>query len=168
MTTFNTDDTIVARGTPVGRGGIAVIRVSGPDVKQVATGILGDVPAARYASFASFLDADGSTLDQGLALFFPGPASMVIFQINPLAPELTKVRHDIYFTSPEPTDQEQAFIDWIDQTLVPKDTVLCENVQRGLRSRGYKGAYLSGQESRVRRYHELIDDYIEGRRPASS
>ena len=37
--------------------------------------------------------------------------------------------------------------------------------QLGLRSRGYKGAYLAGQENRVRRYHELIDDYIEGRLP---
>ncbi|MCC5874334.1 MAG: aromatic ring-hydroxylating dioxygenase subunit alpha [Gammaproteobacteria bacterium] len=37
--------------------------------------------------------------------------------------------------------------------------------QRGFRSRGYKGAYLAQQENRVSRYHELIDEYIEGRRP---
>ncbi|MCC5885075.1 MAG: aromatic ring-hydroxylating dioxygenase subunit alpha [Gammaproteobacteria bacterium] len=37
--------------------------------------------------------------------------------------------------------------------------------QRGFRSRGFKGVYLAQQENRVRRYHELIDDYIEGRRP---
>ena len=36
--------------------------------------------------------------------------------------------------------------------------------QRGFRSRGFKGVYLSNQEARIRRYHELIDDYIEGRR----
>jgi hypothetical protein len=36
--------------------------------------------------------------------------------------------------------------------------------QRGFRSRGFKGVYLSAQETRIRRYHELIDDYIEGRR----
>ncbi len=36
--------------------------------------------------------------------------------------------------------------------------------QAGFRSRGYEGAYLADQESRVRRNHELIDDYIEGRR----
>ena len=36
--------------------------------------------------------------------------------------------------------------------------------QRGFRSRGFKGVYLSKQESRVRRLHELIDDYIEGRK----
>ena len=37
--------------------------------------------------------------------------------------------------------------------------------QRGFRSRGFLGVYLSAQETRVRRYHELIDDYIEGRLP---
>lgn len=37
--------------------------------------------------------------------------------------------------------------------------------QQGLRSRGFRGAYLSGQESRTQRLHELVDDYIEGRRP---
>lgn len=36
--------------------------------------------------------------------------------------------------------------------------------QRGLHSRGYQDAYLSGQEARVRRLHEVINDYIEGRR----
>lgn len=36
--------------------------------------------------------------------------------------------------------------------------------QAGFHSRGYQGAYLADQESRVRRYHEVIDDYIEGRR----
>ena len=37
--------------------------------------------------------------------------------------------------------------------------------QRGFRSRGFRGAYLSAQEKRVGRYHELIDDYIEDRLP---
>ncbi|MGA0839447.1 MAG: aromatic ring-hydroxylating oxygenase subunit alpha [Pseudomonadales bacterium] len=37
--------------------------------------------------------------------------------------------------------------------------------QRGFRSRGFVGVYLSKQETRIRRYHELIDEYIEGRRP---
>jgi len=35
--------------------------------------------------------------------------------------------------------------------------------QRGVRSRGFTGAYLSGQEKRISRYHERIDDYIDGR-----
>lgn len=36
--------------------------------------------------------------------------------------------------------------------------------QQGLHSRGYDDAYLSGQEDRVRRLHDVINDYIEGRR----
>ena len=36
--------------------------------------------------------------------------------------------------------------------------------QRGLHSRGYKDARLCGQESRIRRFHEVINDYLEGRR----
>ena len=35
----------------------------------------------------------------------------------------------------------------------------------GFRSRGYEGVYLSGQEARVRRYHEVIDEYLQGVRP---
>ena len=37
--------------------------------------------------------------------------------------------------------------------------------QAAMRSRGYQGSYLAGQESRTQRLHELVDDYIEGRRP---
>ncbi|MEQ8690295.1 MAG: aromatic ring-hydroxylating dioxygenase subunit alpha [Pseudomonadales bacterium] len=37
--------------------------------------------------------------------------------------------------------------------------------QRGFRSRGFKGVYLANQEMRIRRYHEMVDDYIEGRLP---
>jgi hypothetical protein len=36
--------------------------------------------------------------------------------------------------------------------------------QNGFHSRGYTDAFLSGQESRVRRFHEVLNDYIEGRR----
>jgi len=48
---------------------------------------------------------------------------------------------------------------------IDEDIAVFTMQQRGFRSRGYKGAYLAQQENRVRRYHELIDDYIEGRRP---
>ena len=48
---------------------------------------------------------------------------------------------------------------------IDQDVAIFVAQQIGLKSRGYGGAYLSGQENRVRRYHELIDDYIEGRLP---
>jgi hypothetical protein len=38
--------------------------------------------------------------------------------------------------------------------------------QLGFRSRGFSGVYLAGQEARVRRYHEVIDETIDGKRPA--
>ena len=48
---------------------------------------------------------------------------------------------------------------------IDQDMAVFSAQQVGLRSRGYHGAYLAGQESRVRRYHELIDDYVAGRLP---
>jgi tRNA modification GTPase len=49
--------------------------VSGPLAPQIATGILGSLPAPRQARFSSFLDAQGKSVDEGLALYFPAPAS---------------------------------------------------------------------------------------------
>ena len=45
-----------------------------------------------------------------------------------------------------------------------QDMMLAEGQQRGLRSQGYEDAYLAGQETRVRYFHEVLNDYIEGRR----
>lgn len=68
-------DTIVARATPPGRGGVAIVRVSGPAAAAIARGICGEVPPPRLATFTRFMDAKDRALDSGLALYFPGPAS---------------------------------------------------------------------------------------------
>jgi tRNA modification GTPase len=68
-------DTIVAAATAPGRGGIGVVRVSGPKVPEIAAVIVGDLPPPRRATFARFLDAHQETIDAGLALFFPAPHS---------------------------------------------------------------------------------------------
>jgi len=68
-------DTIVAAATPPGRGGIGIVRLSGPAAQRIATGVLGTLPPARRAVFAAFRDAAHQTVDAGLALFFPGPHS---------------------------------------------------------------------------------------------
>jgi tRNA modification GTPase len=68
-------DTIVAVATAPGRGAIAIIRVSGPEVAKVAAGLLGTLPSPRAARLSRFLDAAGNTVDEGLALYFPAPAS---------------------------------------------------------------------------------------------
>ena len=72
---MNSPDTIAAVASASGRGAIGVIRVSGPAVPQIALGILGALPAPRQARLSSFLDAQGRSLDQGIALYFPAPAS---------------------------------------------------------------------------------------------
>ncbi|OFZ69112.1 MAG: tRNA uridine-5-carboxymethylaminomethyl(34) synthesis GTPase MnmE [Betaproteobacteria bacterium RBG_16_56_24] len=68
-------DTIAAIATAQGRGGIGVIRISGRGIAALASGILGKLPAARYAAYGNFLDENGDALDQGIALFFPAPHS---------------------------------------------------------------------------------------------
>ncbi|WP_140920593.1 tRNA uridine-5-carboxymethylaminomethyl(34) synthesis GTPase MnmE [Limnobaculum xujianqingii] len=72
---MNTTDTIVAQATPPGRGGVGILRVSGKQAAEVAMQLLGKIPQPRYADYVPFKDADGSTLDQGIALYFPGPNS---------------------------------------------------------------------------------------------
>jgi tRNA modification GTPase len=68
-------DTIVATATAPGRGGIAVLRISGPEVARMAAALLGRLPEARRAVHAHFRDAAGAAIDFGLALYFPAPHS---------------------------------------------------------------------------------------------
>jgi tRNA modification GTPase len=68
-------DTIVAAATPPGRGGIAIVRVSGPAAAQIAQRLLGELPPPRVATMASFHGADGAPIDHGLVLYFPAPHS---------------------------------------------------------------------------------------------
>jgi len=68
-------DTIVAAATPPGRGGIGIIRISGPATRAIAESVLGRVPEPRHADTAVFAGADGGAIDTGLALFFPAPRS---------------------------------------------------------------------------------------------
>jgi len=68
-------DVIAAIATAQGRGGVGVVRISGRGLDAVMHGILGKLPAARHATYCDFIDAQGDTLDQGIALFFPAPHS---------------------------------------------------------------------------------------------
>jgi len=68
-------DTIAAIATAPGRGGIGIVRVSGRGCSGIAEALLGRVPVARSAELHRFLDAAGEPIDEGLALYFPGPAS---------------------------------------------------------------------------------------------
>jgi tRNA modification GTPase len=68
-------DTIVAAATPPGRGGVGIVRLSGPKVPEIGAVMLGELPPPRRASFARFLDAQAEPIDAGLVLFFPAPHS---------------------------------------------------------------------------------------------
>ena len=76
---FSDRDPIAAIATAPGRGGIGVVRVSGADLAPVIEGLLGAERAARlaprHATFAPFLDAEGTAIDEGIALLFPSPHS---------------------------------------------------------------------------------------------
>ena len=74
MTNQNTD-TIAAIATPPGRGGVGIIRVSGPQAKSIAEKILLKVPQPRLAEYLPFLDQNNDVIDSGLALYFVAPNS---------------------------------------------------------------------------------------------
>ena len=74
MTDFQ-KETIVAQATPIGRGGVGILRVSGPLAAEVAKAVVGKELKPRLANYLPFQDIDGSTLDQGIALFFKAPNS---------------------------------------------------------------------------------------------
>lgn len=68
--------TICAIATAPGRGGVGIVRLSGPRVRDIGTQLLGgNLPPPRVATLASFRDESGDPLDQGLALFFESPHS---------------------------------------------------------------------------------------------
>lgn len=68
-------DTIAAIATAHGQGGIGVIRVSGANVPVIAQALLGRLPNHREAIFATFRDAQGMSIDSGIALYFHKPNS---------------------------------------------------------------------------------------------
>ncbi len=69
------NDTIVALATAPGRAGVGIIRVSGPESKNIAEKMLGFKPKPRFAHYGPFLDIKSEQVDQGIALFFPNPNS---------------------------------------------------------------------------------------------
>jgi tRNA modification GTPase len=71
----NHQDPIVAVATAPGRGAVGIVRVSGSDLRALAVRLTGRALLPRHASYGPFRAADGSAIDQGLALYFPAPNS---------------------------------------------------------------------------------------------
>lgn len=70
-----TPETIAAVATPWGRGGIGIVRVSGPLAGPIGESILGRLPPPRHATYGAFRSQDGVSIDEGIALLFPAPHS---------------------------------------------------------------------------------------------
>ena len=71
---FSTEDTIVAIATPAGRGGIGVVRISGPAARRVSAPLIGDVDLEpRRATFVRVRGVD--VQDESIVTWFPGPRS---------------------------------------------------------------------------------------------
>jgi tRNA modification GTPase len=68
-------DPIIAIATAPGRGAVGIVRVSGPHLKTWADAFCGKPLQARQAHYLPFKDDQGEPIDQGLAIFFPGPHS---------------------------------------------------------------------------------------------
>ncbi len=69
-------DTIAAIATAPGRGGIGIVRVSGPACRSIGVPIIGELPVARTAALRMFRGQDGEPIDEGIALYFPAPHSL--------------------------------------------------------------------------------------------
>lgn len=68
-------DTITAVATAPGRGGVGVVRISGPKALAIGQAITGSTLTPRHAHYLPFKDAHKQVIDQGIALFFKAPYS---------------------------------------------------------------------------------------------
>jgi tRNA modification GTPase len=71
----NDIDTIAAVATAPGNGGVGIVRISGPAALSVAGQLSNKKITPRHALYSAFTDTDGSTIDSGIILYFPGPHS---------------------------------------------------------------------------------------------
>ena len=70
-----TNEVIAAISTPPGRGGIGVVRISGPCLESALRALVNADITPRRATRTAFRAADGGVIDHGLVLFFPAPHS---------------------------------------------------------------------------------------------
>ncbi len=75
MPLHSRSDPIVAIATAPGRGAVGIVRVSGCSVAALIAAVCGRALKPREATYLPFRAADGSAIDQGLAIHFPAPHS---------------------------------------------------------------------------------------------
>jgi tRNA modification GTPase len=71
----STEDTIAAIATPTGRGGIGIVRMSGPGSMSIVKAMTNRVPQQRQADYVVFKDSHNEIIDRGIVIFFNGPHS---------------------------------------------------------------------------------------------
>ncbi len=97
----------------------------------------------------------------------PGSDFMTVIYEFPLDAETTLQHYDIYFLNETLTEDQQALIEWYRTVFRPEDLNLVESVQRGLKSRGYRGqgrimtdSQRSGiSEHGIAHFHNLVAQY---------
>jgi carnitine monooxygenase subunit len=97
----------------------------------------------------------------------PGSNFMTVIYEFPVNAEVTLQHYDIYFLNEEPTEEQQKLIEWYRTVFRPEDLRLVESVQKGLKSRGYRGQgrimvdpQRSGiSEHGIAHFHNLIAQY---------
>lgn len=67
--------TIVATATATGRGGVGIVRLSGPESRSIALQLCESLPPARQAAYRQFHDSQNKLIDDGLLIYFPAPHS---------------------------------------------------------------------------------------------
>ena len=105
-----------------------------------------------------------------IPLMFPGTPSLAMFQVIPTGPETALERWDFHFLDHTPSGPEQRMIDYIRDTLIPEDVGLCERVQVGLHSKGYRqGRFVVKRdhpefsEHHVHFFQKFVYDALTGR-----
>lgn len=87
------NDTIAARATPEGKGGIGVIRISGKKAAYAAEKVAGKLPAPREAAYLPLSDREGRTVDHGIVIYFKCPKSYTGEDVTEIQCLRRAVRH---------------------------------------------------------------------------
>lgn len=69
------DETIAAVATPLGKGGVGIVRVSGFLASKIALKIFGKLPKVQHATYGKFIASDNAVIDEGVAIYFKAPHS---------------------------------------------------------------------------------------------
>lgn len=161
--TSEPSDTIAAVATAPGQGGVGIVRLSGVAVPDIARALFGRLPTPRYAALRRFCAADGTVIDQGLALYFPAPDSFTgehVLELHghggPVVLDLLLARVLALGARPARAGEfsERAFLNGkldLAQAEAVADLIAADTVQAARAAAGS----LQGELSR--RVHELVE-----------